>query len=396
MARAYICLARNDLEDNLLQALDLVPNTSLLNPIYSGPGQTGYLSFYVQNDAVAITAGPPVVANATYYGLRAYLFDNIDNQSGGGHIPITVVAANLIAADILARVAQGLSLTEAVVDGIVDTHLNNSDLTGNTAAGSTSLGSIEELLRILSGEVYRVSSGAAFSTGGGTFHAAKTGAFVTAPDIIQSLGLGQDNNSAMYGLPVIPRTAVTQTGTSDVNFRSIRRIENTGELAMSLAGGSLSKLATDDFTFENPSNVYAPLTDTITCGSLAAGTGDVIYINGVDFTAVAGVPDPALQQFADITQGAATPTAVALSLRAAINHADSQALTGMSSPVANSGAVITVSQDTGNQYWFGTNASARVTFGTYPTGAAQAAQGARLVSASARAITVYDASGNVL
>jgi hypothetical protein len=255
---------------------------------------------------------------------------------------------------------------------------------------------VQELLRILAGEVYRVSSGAALSNGGGVFHGAKVGAFVTAPNIVKNLGLGPDNVSAAYGLPVIPTTAPVQTGTQDVNFHRIRPIQDTGELAMSVATGVLSDLVSASFPFRNPSYVYTPNTSTITCGSLAAATNDVVYINGVAFTAIAGAPNAALQQFADITQGAATPTAVALSLRAAINNAASVALTGMTSPVANSGAVITVRQDSGNQFWFSTNAPARVTFGSLPSGSAQAVQGAQLISTAARAATVYDASGNVI
>jgi len=396
MSRAYICLARNDLDENYLQVLDLWPNESLRNFPYQGVGQTEYLTWFPQNDAVAITAGPPVVANATYYGLRAYLFDCIDNQSAATHISLTVTFANDIATALLGQVASGAALTTAIVDGIVAGICANSDLTGLTAAGSTSLGSIEELLRILAGETYRVASGAAFSTGGGVFHAAKVGVFVTTPDIIQNLGVGPAADAVLYGLPVLSRTPVTQTGTSDLNYHAIRQIVHTGELDMSAASGVLSKLKATGFTFDNPLFLYSPNTDTITCGALAAGTGDIVYINGVAFTAIAGAPNPALQQFADITQGGATPTAVALSLQAAINNAASVALTGMTAEAANVGPVITVRQATGNQYQFATNAPARVTFGTYPTGSAQAVNGARLVSTTARAVVVYDHAGNVI
>jgi hypothetical protein len=384
------------LEDNLLQVLDLVPNTSQLNPIYQGQGQTGYLTWFPQNDAVALTAGPPVTVNSTVYGVRAYLLDSIDDQSGGGNAPMSVASANLVSIAILNRVAQGLPLTGAALDSLVGGLLTGSDFTGATAPGSTSLGVVEELLRILAGEVYRVSSGAALSDGGGAFHGAKVGVFVTAPNIVQDLGFGSGGISAAFGLPVIPTTVPVQTGTQDVNFRRIRPIQDTGELAMSTATGVLSKLDLASYSFRNPSYIYAPNTSTITCGSLAAATNDVVYINGVAFTAIAGAANPALQQFADITQGAATPTAVAASLRTAINDAASVALTGMTSPVANVGPAITVRQDSGNQFWFSTNAPARVTFGSLPAGAAQGVQGSQLISTSARAATVYDASGNVI
>lgn len=395
MSRAYICLARNDLEANLLQVLDLWPNESQRNPPYQGLGQTEYLTWFPQNDAVAITAGPPIIANDTYYGLRAYLFDCVDNQSAASHIPLTVAFADDIAAALLGQVATGAALTTAIVDGLVAGICASSDLTGLTAAGSTSLGSIEELLRILAGETYRVASGAAFSTGAGVFHAAQTGVFVTTPDIIRN-SLTNGDEGVLYGLPVLPKTPVVQTGTSDVNFHAIRQIVHTGILDMSAATGVLSKLKAATFTFDNPNYVYVPDTDTITCGALAAGTSDTISINGAVFTAIAGAPNPALQQFADITQGGATPTAVALSLQVAINDAASIALTGMVSTAVNVGPIVTVRQQTGNQYWFDTSAPTRVTFGAYPAMSAQAVRGSRLVSTTARAVVVYDHAGNVI
>jgi len=264
MSRAYICLARNDLEDNFLQLLDLWPNESLRNPIYDGNGQTEYLTWFRQNDAVAITAGPPVVANDTYYGLRAYLFDSIDNQSTGGHLALTVPFANAIATSLLTMVAAGAALTVAAVDAAVAAVCAASDLTGLTAAGSTSLGSIEELLRILSGETYRVAAGAAFTTGASVFHAAKVGVFVTTPDIIRADGTGPDAEAVLYGLPVIQKTPVVQTGTSDLNFHAIRQIVHTGILDMSAATGVLHQLKATTYAFNNPSFTYNATTGTAT------------------------------------------------------------------------------------------------------------------------------------
>ena len=85
MARAFICLARNDLDENALQVLDLVPNTSQRNPIYDGEGQTGYLTWFRQNDLPTVSGLGPILAASTVYGLQAYLLSNVDNQAGGGH-----------------------------------------------------------------------------------------------------------------------------------------------------------------------------------------------------------------------------------------------------------------------------------------------------------------------
>ena len=280
MPRAYICLSRNDLEDNLLQVLDLIPNVSQLNPIYSGAGQTEYVTWFRQNDAVAIVAGPPVASVGTYYGLRAYLFDCIDNQSTGAHRAITVPFADAIATALLNRVASGFTLTKAVVDALVAATCAASDLTGTTAAGSTSLGSVEELLRIMAGETYRVAAGATFTTGGNVFHAAKSGAFVTTPNIVQNLGVGPAAEAVLYGLPVLPHILPVQAGTQDLNYHAIRQIVDTGELAMSCTTGVLSKLKSSAFTFVNPLFTYgaAGTAKNAAGTSLATGTARAVSV----------------------------------------------------------------------------------------------------------------------
>src|SRR5574343_1453457 len=130
MTRAYICLARNDIDENDLQVLDLKPNTSQAHSVYDGQGQTGYLTWYRRNDTVAITiAGGAVTTDDTYYGVQAYIFDAVcDRTTTLGHDPpiTSTVIAGLITTAILNRVAQGLSLTIAALNTIVDTYLSGS------------------------------------------------------------------------------------------------------------------------------------------------------------------------------------------------------------------------------------------------------------------------------
>jgi hypothetical protein len=282
MSRAFICLARNDLDENLLQVLDLDPNTSQRNSVLDGAGQTGYVSHFPENDLPTVSGAGPILADSTAYGLRAYLLSNVDNQSGGGHKTPSVANCTTMADAILALVVAGTALTEAIVDAIVAAVNASSDLTGNTAGGSTSTGSIEELLRILSGEVYRLSDGATIGTGGGADFVGSVGDFVTAPTVVLDLGTGPDNAGAMYGLPVLPQSGPIQTGTEDVNFRNIRQVEHTGILDISVANGNLSELKAATFDWENPAFTYVATTGTATdvAGTILTTTvarGVVVY-----------------------------------------------------------------------------------------------------------------------
>ena len=264
MARAYICLARNDLDENALQVLDLVPNTSQRNPIYDGEGQTGYLTWFRQNDLPTVSGLGPILAASTVYGLQAYLLSNVDNQAGGGHKTPSVANCTTIATAILSAVAAGTALTAALVDAIVAVTLAGSDLTGLTAAGSTSTGSIDGLLRILCGETYRLSSGATIAAGAPADFVGSVGAFVTTPNVVQNLNMGADNAGPLYGLPVLPQVQPVQTGTQDVHFRNIRRVEDTGILDISVASGVLSQLKAATFSWNNPAFTYVATTGTAT------------------------------------------------------------------------------------------------------------------------------------
>jgi hypothetical protein len=166
MARAYICLMRNDLDDNLLQVLDLYPNSSQETIFTAYRGQTGYVTWMPQRDTVALQVN--VMGNdqtvAAYYGLAAYLVDNVDNNNGGLHLALTAANANDTATAIIARLAAGttIGLTEINADLAVATGGMACTLTTNRSTGS-----VEEVLRILSGEAYYLPANSVVSTGGG-------------------------------------------------------------------------------------------------------------------------------------------------------------------------------------------------------------------------------------
>jgi len=269
---AYPVLARNDLADSLLQILDLKPNTSLDLPSL-GAGQTGYRSDYFQNQAVAVNAGPPITINGTTYGVRAYILDTIEDPTGNA--PTSVADAATIANLIFAQVAAGGDLLVATLNAfVVAVHGAGSSWDGS--AGN-SRGTVQDLLRILYGDVYRMANLAAISDGAGNFHAANTGAFVVTPNLVQTL----NHPGGRWGTEKIPTAAAPQTGTQDLTFRNIRRLFNTGEVHLSALTGVLSKLTPATFTWLNPQFTYgaAGTALTIAGGAIpATGAGRAVVV----------------------------------------------------------------------------------------------------------------------
>lgn len=274
--RAYIVLARNDLDDSLLQVLDLKPNAtpSKGSRIYDGAPQGGYQTFYLLdgiNANVATQAGAAGGASLDVagdtYGLSAYLIDRVEDTTGTESL--TAAEANAIAALIEQDVADGVALTLARINVHINTPVGvaGSDLDG-TLGNST--GSVEEVLRILAGERYKVPALSQVRTNPGAFDATQRGFFVTAPNVEV-----QDSERSTYGnargirgrKSTAPLThirpgevrggqAPTQAGTQDVNFNNVRVIVDTGDLQLSATSGVLSDLKSATFVFQNPAFTY--------------------------------------------------------------------------------------------------------------------------------------------
>jgi hypothetical protein len=149
MARAYITLARNDLDANLLQVLDLSPNSSQRVPSLTPEGQTGYVTYLPQHDT--IVAG----GTTAYYGLAAYLWDTIEDVTNGNK-HMTVADCNAVAAGILAAQGLGTALTTTTINALILAATGGADGFGIGA----SIGSIEDVMKICSGEVYYLPGGA--------------------------------------------------------------------------------------------------------------------------------------------------------------------------------------------------------------------------------------------
>jgi hypothetical protein len=238
MARAYICLARRDIEDSGLQILDLQPNSSQRVPAYDGAGQTAYLPFSAQSDTI-VTAGDDDTTAAAYNGVAAYLMDNVENV-GGGATAVPLTDAQAIAITLLLRgiVRAGTALTLATINTAINTPagVSDSDLNG-VVADSRSTGTVAEMLQIMQGQVYTVPASSAMSD---------DGAWIAPADVHTRLG------------SFIARTA---TG-----FRDIKVFTDTGALQISCGSGHLFALSRATFSWHNPSLTY--------------GAGTALFVDG--------------------------------------------------------------------------------------------------------------------
>jgi hypothetical protein len=241
MARAYIVLARNDIDSNNLQILDLKPNTSQRVPAYEPPGQTGYLAWGTQaNEVTVTTPDANDVVSTTAYGIIAYLMDNVaDNDNG--NIVLTFARAGAAAGDIAAALAAGTAVTLAVIDAAIQAATGGA-LSGLTTAHST--GTVEEVLRILAGEVYKLPAGAEIS---GVAHS-----FV--------------NPHVRAGAFVTPVTGVDGIVTYPSDWRHVRSFIDTDYLHMSRFNGQLSKLASATYAWINPAFTYGATGTALTIG----------------------------------------------------------------------------------------------------------------------------------
>jgi len=237
MARAYICHARNDLEGHMLQILDLKPNSSqpgnVLTPIALGgvqSGQTGYLEFGPQNDPVAVhVSGLLTVTNADYYGLSAYLLDNVNNAVVNK--TLTAAQANGIADRILHTLVTGGNLTLDDINAAIRAEAGvNVASTLDGAGGTRSTGSVVGILRILSGEAYFLAAGSPVANNLGDFP------WVGGAHPIRG----------SFRRPGSP------------GYRCVRRFVMTGALLRSALFGALSKLKDPNFTWINPAFTYGP------------------------------------------------------------------------------------------------------------------------------------------
>jgi len=165
MRRIYPVLVRNDLPAGAIPLGSLIPNSSLVNPGMEGSGQSGYVNVnnfpqLTQEPNLGFT-GAKTVMGQDEDGLAGYLLDHICCV---GDQMMFARQAYHIALTLYARILNRAEMTEADIVGVINNTANLfgppplPNLTNLTTNGS--IATVDDIMRILSGEVYRVGFGA--------------------------------------------------------------------------------------------------------------------------------------------------------------------------------------------------------------------------------------------
>lgn len=274
--RAYAVPIRNDLSDSVVQFNDVFPNTSQTTSL-SPVGQTGYINpgYFVTNP----TAGQPPVyefplgiglpatdtggglkrLNNTGYvdGLAVWALDNLCGFDGGANdgLGLSAAQARSWASRVICRAVKGQSLTvtdlctclvavSSVSGGVATSSYTNSLIAGGGGqigtgpAQKTNAVMVEEVLKILSGQVYRMLDNAVLADDPGNDYTA------VAHNPATSDGL--TTGTTLSGFLTAPNTNTTaaQTFPASLDFVPFRTYYYGSEILASSQEGQLALFAT--------------------------------------------------------------------------------------------------------------------------------------------------------
>jgi hypothetical protein len=272
--RAYMIPLRNDLSGMGLYVYDLVPNGSQKNNNLDGVGQSHYLkhnfdaeaddqvvnaaeglvSGSATTDTISAIAAADVVApggndssltQATDFGLKAYLRDRVVADPGGAADTLSQGELDNIYDSIVALVLN----TGAEINVILVAEAGaGTELT--SAGGSDSFGTVEEVVRILSGEVYRVRDNTVVADAAGAF---------------MDLATRQSRvTNSIFADPVYAQGDFLSS--DEVGYRAVPELALTEAVRLSANGGVLFGFGPDNpnggITVLNPNFTYTGGTPT--------------------------------------------------------------------------------------------------------------------------------------
>lgn len=268
--RIFILPRRTDFPGMNVQILDLTPNSSQKNNNLDGQGQTCYMPPGLDGPAATDTNGDayvsgslntallsnPVADDTTgggndvvatqvaTFGLAAYIRERV--QPGGvllaTHAPCTFAEANVMALALQGLIPAGdfsLTAINAALSGIVP----GTDLDGSTGF-SRSFGTRLDILRILSGEVYRSPRFVICGNAANQFLTeAARDVLVAAQDVVNNGGTTFVSKGDFLA-------------SDEAGYRNIPVLAYTEYAVISSLAGNLHQYA-QDMTFMNPAFAYS-------------------------------------------------------------------------------------------------------------------------------------------
>lgn len=187
--QVYVVARRKEIQNGSVMVTDLFPNKSQLNPTIDPSGQS---PLYIKTPIVGKTVKlvTPVAGTVKFrlkaQGLVPFLIKNVQHGDGG---TLSIKEASDAVDAIMVAVRAGSALTENSINKILEDATNNVLTVLDDGAGnSASVATVEDILRILSGETYEVAEGTAVEV---------ANAFV--PDLSHRLGFKKDQKHLVAG-----------------------------------------------------------------------------------------------------------------------------------------------------------------------------------------------------
>lgn len=298
--RVFIIPRRNDLAGVGLSLTDLKPNAGQRNSIYDGQHQNVYVTESLDPPGATVVSGTSYVSGsknttltvnavadnttgggndvnamqATSFGLASYIKDRV-HRAGIAVLAngeMTFAECNTVAGLILTDVLAGTTLNLARINVHLAATVVNTDLTG-ASGNSVSFGTVDDIMRILSGEVYRLPELTIIESAAGAFQTlAQRQVFVDAQTAAMVAAQGQFVASGDF------------LEADDTGYRARPIMAQSGALNASLLNGVLSHYTASMDILNTSSFAYS-------AGAVTAWKPRATLINGTAIaTTGAGIP----------------------------------------------------------------------------------------------------------
>ena len=157
--QVYVVARRPEIQNGSVMVTDLFPNKSQSNPTID-PAPQSPLYIKIPSMGKNVNLSTPVAGTLKVRfpsrGLVPFLLKNIQHGAGTA---LSLAEAIVVADSILLAVRGGDTLNENVINKFLEDATNNVLTVLDDGAGnSTSVATVEDILRVLSGETYEVSA----------------------------------------------------------------------------------------------------------------------------------------------------------------------------------------------------------------------------------------------
>ena len=336
----FICLARTDIQDGVLQILDLQPNTSQANDSVDPPGQTKYVN-ETQNDVVATTGAGPITTNAQYDGLAAYLIDNVVSGGlvqatqtitmntplvgdtvtidattvGGGAVVFTAAAAEVLATGSFNQAAGDAAAAQSLADCVNFLAFSANTMCYASAAAAvctittTAYGVLGHGITLVASDPLTTIPGGATFAGAGIGALSAANALTIAQRLIRKMSVPITSSTAAnpavitatnHGLSIGETVDIVGHSVAALNGRRVVAAAGFGANAFSVGvsnlggtAGTASGTVSGEFTNRTGSNI---LTGSVAADSVLTTTaahgflvGDSVLIAGHSAAGVNGI-----------------------------------------------------------------------------------------------------------